>query len=508
MEPLTEADPASIGGYELRARLGTGGFGQVFLGLSPGGRAVAVKVLQGEMAGNQDFLHRFRLEVVAAQRVNGIYTAPVVAAGLDDRPPWVATGFVPGPTLARMISEHGPLPELAVWRLLAGLVEALQAIHACGLVHRDLKPANVMLAGDGPRVIDFGISKAVGGTTVTSAGMVFGTPGYMAPEQVDGDGVGPASDVFALGCVLAYAASGNAPFGDGDAAAVLYRVVHGQPRLDTLAPPVRAVAERCLAKDAAARPGLAELAAIGRDGPDGAAGRSPTSFWPPRIARVIRDYEDQVHGDQADPESSAPPPAATLPPTGFPARAAAGAVAGNRGQPDRYGGYPGEARQDGGYPERRAASYPPGQAGWPTATEERPDPPLTVRGAMILMHAGAALSGVIAVLAGIGNGTILAAPDGGKASSGALYALYALAALGLWLGMAAGIRRRSRTARAAGPLLFILFTFYLMSAFFLTDDASLTAFALVAVSWLIGAGASVLLWVPPSGYFFRRRSRR
>src|SRR5215472_1538809 len=203
MESLTVEDPPSTGGYELRARLGEGGFGLVYLGLSPGGRAVAVKVLQREFARDAEFLRRFRLEVAAAQQVNGIYTAPVVAAGLDVRPPWVATAFVPGPPLDQVVGKHGPLPEPALWRLLAGLVEALQAIHACGLVHRDLKPANVMLASDGPRVIDFGISKALDGTAMTSTGAVFGTPAFMAPEQAEGREVGPPTDVFALGCVLA-----------------------------------------------------------------------------------------------------------------------------------------------------------------------------------------------------------------------------------------------------------------------------------------------------------------
>ena len=134
------------------------------------------------------------------------------------------------------MSEHGPLPEQALWPLLAGLVEALQAIHACGVVHRDLKPANVLLATDGPRVIDFGIARAADGTSLTAAGVVFGTPGYMSPEQAEGRGAGPASDVFALGCVVAYAAAGTGPFGTGTAAAILYRVVHAEPVLDGVPP--------------------------------------------------------------------------------------------------------------------------------------------------------------------------------------------------------------------------------------------------------------------------------
>jgi beta-lactam-binding protein with PASTA domain/serine/threonine protein kinase len=304
MESLTEEDPRSIGGYELRARLGRGGFGQVYLGLSPGGRAVAVKVLRPELGEDREFLRRFRLEVAAAQRVNGLYTAQVVAAGLNERRPWVATAFVPGPSLDRAVAANGPLPELALWRLLAGLVEALQAIHDCGLVHRDLKPENVMLAMDGPRVIDFGISKSIDGTAMTTTGVVIGTPSFMAPEQADGKMVSPETDVFSLGCVLAYAATGTPPFGGGSHAAVLYRVVHKDPVLDGVPPRLRAVIELCLAKAQEARPILTELAKIGRDGPAGASAQSPLAFWPSPIRQLIREYESQLDDVQDTPGPS------------------------------------------------------------------------------------------------------------------------------------------------------------------------------------------------------------
>jgi serine/threonine protein kinase len=222
MKPLAADDPRVIGEYRLRAQLGAGGMGRVYLGLSPAGRAVAIKVVHPDLASDAAFLRRFGQEVAAARAVSGIYTAPVVASGLDERPPWLATAFVPGPPLDHLVGENGPLPEQALWPLLAGLVEALQAIHACGVVHRDLKPANVLLATDGPRVIDFGIARAVDGTSLTAAGVVFGTPGYMSPEQAEGRGASPASDVFALGCVVAYAAAGMGPFGTGTAAAILY----------------------------------------------------------------------------------------------------------------------------------------------------------------------------------------------------------------------------------------------------------------------------------------------
>ncbi len=254
MKPLAADDPPVIGEYRLRAQLGAGGMGRVYLGLSPAGRAVAIKVVHPDLASDADFLRRFGQEVAAARAVSGIYTAPVVASGLAERPPWLATAFVPGPPLDQVVEENGPLPEQALWPLLGGLVEALQAIHACGVVHRDLKPANVLLATDGPRVIDFGIARAVDGTSLTAAGVVFGTPGYMSPEQAEGRGAGPASDVFALGCVVAYAAAGTAPFGTGTAAAILYRVVHADPVLDRVPPKLRAVITACLAKDPAARP--------------------------------------------------------------------------------------------------------------------------------------------------------------------------------------------------------------------------------------------------------------
>src|SRR3984885_1583733 len=186
MEPLSANDPRRVGEFQMRARLGVGGMGRVYLGFSPAGRAVAVKVVHPELARDQQFIGRFRQEVAAARAVSGIYTAPVVTAGLDDAPPWLATVFIPGPSLATVISTCGRLPEAAAWRLAAGLAEALQGVHACGLVHRDLKPANVLLAPDGPRLIDFGISRALEGGATAATSLIVGTPAYMAPEQVEG----------------------------------------------------------------------------------------------------------------------------------------------------------------------------------------------------------------------------------------------------------------------------------------------------------------------------------
>ena len=293
MKPLAADDPRVIGEYRLRAQLGAGGMGRVYLGLSPAGRAVAIKVVHPDLASDADFLRRFGQEVAAARAVSGIYTAPVVASGLNERPPWLATAFVPGPLLDQVVAENGPLPEQALWPLLAGLVEALQAIHACGVVHRDLKPANVLLATDGPRVIDFGIARAADGTSLTAAGVVFGTPGYMSPEQAEGRGAGPASDVFALGCVVAYAAAGTGPFGTGTAAAILYRVVHADPVLDGVPPRLRQVIAACLAKDPAARPSLRALSGMIAGGMD-ATGPSAVAFWPSSVARLISAYQARL----------------------------------------------------------------------------------------------------------------------------------------------------------------------------------------------------------------------
>ena len=259
IEPLQAGDPRSAGEFRLRARLGAGGMGQVFLGYSPGGRAVAVKICHPEFAADPAFVRRFALEVDAARAVNGLYTAQVIDAGPDDIPPWLATSYVPGPSLYDAVRADGPLPELAVWRLAAGLAEALQAVHARGLVHRDLKPTNVLLAADGPRVIDFGIARALDGTSLTTTGIAFGTASYMSPEQAGGEEIGPASDVFALGCVLCFAATGGVPFGDGDPPAVLYRVIYAPPELGAVPAGLRDLVAACLAKNPAERLTLPQI---------------------------------------------------------------------------------------------------------------------------------------------------------------------------------------------------------------------------------------------------------
>ncbi|MGH3270699.1 MAG: serine/threonine-protein kinase, partial [Trebonia sp.] len=254
VKELQPGDPQVIGPYRMVGRLGQGGMGQVFLGVSPGGRPVAVKAIRPDLASDPQFRIRFAREVAAARTVSGMFTAMVVGADVDGPIAWLATAYVPGPSLAEAVNEHGPLPEASLLALAAGLAEALAAIHAAGVTHRDLKPSNVLLAEDGPRVIDFGISRAAESTTLTQTGLTIGSPGFMSPEQAIGTEVGPPSDVFSLGTVLAFAATGKGPFGGGTTASLLYRVVHETPDLDGVPAAVRPLIERCLVKEPAQRP--------------------------------------------------------------------------------------------------------------------------------------------------------------------------------------------------------------------------------------------------------------
>ena len=258
---LEPADPRLIGPYQLLGRLGAGGMGRVFLGVSAAGRPVAVKVVHAELAADPEFRTRFSTEVAAARKVSGLFTALVVDADVDAPVPWLATSYVAGPSLSEAVRNSGPLTAWSLLALAAGLAKSLTAIHAAGVVHGDLKPSNVLLAPDGPRVIDFGISQAAEAAPLARAGLVVGTPSFMAPEQAAGEEVGPRSDVFSLGAVLAFAATGRKPFGAGPPAAVLDRVVRVAADLEDAPAEVRPLIEQCLAKDPLRRPTAAELLA-------------------------------------------------------------------------------------------------------------------------------------------------------------------------------------------------------------------------------------------------------
>jgi hypothetical protein len=548
LKALAADDPRVIGEYRLRAQLGAGGMGRVYLGLSPAGRAVAIKVVHPDLAGNTEFLRRFGQEVAAARAVSGIYTAPVVASGLNERPPWLATAFVPGPPLDQVVAENGPLPGQALAPLLAGLVEALQAIHACGVVHRDLKPANVLLAADGPRVIDFGISRAADGTALTAAGVVFGTPGFMSPEQAEGRGAGLSSDVFALGCVVAYAASGAGPFGTGTAAAILYRVVHGEPVLDGVPGQFREMIAACLAKDPAARPTLRALSGAIASGRDG-TGPSAVAFWPSPVADLIAAYQARL--EQETRGGSRPAEAegfswATVSPDGL-------AGPGHNVPPGypRAHGHP----QPQGHPQSQSHSQPQGYGAWaaqppyapprgyrPASGPASPGPPLSAwyppdggsasfpqpyqpgsRGpitpmpasmvnAVRLMYAGAAYTlvwtiGIIAVSPSVVRNHPFITTSGDHRLAGAVTLAVFLAAadIALWLGIARGCRRGKSGARVTGTVLFAVHTLGVLSVVANNQAGLGPAKVLTLIGWLIGCGAVVFLWQRPSSAFLAGR---
>jgi serine/threonine protein kinase len=296
MDALRPGDPRQVGVYQLVSRLGDGGMGQVFLGVSPGGRQVAVKVIRPELAADPEFVRRFAREVEAARRVGGFHTASVVDADPYADRPWMVTAYIAGPSLRAVVTDRGPLSPAAVARLGAGLTEGLAAIHSSGLVHRDLKPANIIMAVDGPRIIDFGIAQSVGATSLTTPGAVIGTYSYMSPEQVRADRATPESDVFALGCVLAYAATGHGPFDASNGLAIMYRVLNEQPDLGDLpAGTLRDALAACLDKLPERRPLPADLLARFTLGPAvPAVPQADPGVLPPAAELQI----EQVHAEQ------------------------------------------------------------------------------------------------------------------------------------------------------------------------------------------------------------------
>lgn len=261
-DPLRDQDPVEIGGYRLRARLGGGGMGEVFLAFGESGRPLAVKVLRREFADDRTFRSRFGQEVRAARQVSGPGIAPLLDADPDAETPWLATAYVAGPTLADAVELYGPMPVSAVIVLMSGIAASLAAIHDTGIVHRDLKPANVLLGPDGLRVIDFGIARAADATPLTLTGMLVGSPQYVAPEQVLGEPPTPAGDVFSLGALAHYAATGRPAFGGGPKFGVVYRIVNEQPDLAGCPLQIRSLIESCLAKNPAQRPSTAEIMEI------------------------------------------------------------------------------------------------------------------------------------------------------------------------------------------------------------------------------------------------------
>ncbi|GAA0415748.1 bifunctional serine/threonine-protein kinase/ABC transporter substrate-binding protein [Streptomyces luteireticuli] len=307
---LRPTDPSFVGGHRILARLGEGGMGVVYLGRTETGSLAAVKVIRAEYAHDDAFRARFRREARAARRVDSPWVVKVTGTDPEAERPWLATAFEPGPSLADAVAQHGPLPPRAVRVLGKMLARALAAVHGAGLVHRDVKPGNILLAAQGPRLIDFGIARSPDDTALTSADLVVGTPGFLSPEQAAarGDGIGPASDVFSLGCVLAYAATGRPPFGGGPVAGLLYRTVHDEPELGGVEEELAGVLLRCLAKDPADRPTPAGLdAALVEDVPSGAA-----DWLPDAVVRMIaRRSADvlalpEIEATVADPP---PPPA-------------------------------------------------------------------------------------------------------------------------------------------------------------------------------------------------------
>ncbi|MFI6722709.1 protein kinase [Streptomyces sp. R-74717] len=453
MENLGPTDPQRIGAYRLLGRLGAGGMGQVYLARSDRGRTVAIKLVRGELAEQQEFRDRFRQEVHAARRVGSAWTAPVLDADTEAAVPWVATGYVAGPSLRATVSGraggpvgsasgvYGPLPERSVHILGAGLTHALQAIHAAGLIHRDLKPSNILLTIDGPRVIDFGIARALDtvaeGGGLTRTGALVGSPGFMAPEQVRGERVTPACDVFCLGSVLAYAATGRLPFGASDSGvhAQMFRIAQEDPDLTGVPVDLAELVRDCLHKDPAARPTTDAILERLADG-------DTTEPWLPGalIAQLGRhavelldseDPEDAAEAADAAPEIPAAPPAPeaptdrpapqtpgavhTLPPMAGPPTPPTPAPAPPHGPPSPAYGYPqlpaqphpgqafGPQQNYAGYgypPQQQQPGFgatPPYGPGYPAVPQPGPEPARRGRGSTIALVA-------IAVLVAIGAG--------------------------------------------------------------------------------------------------------
>ncbi|MFZ3500001.1 serine/threonine-protein kinase [Streptomyces sp. 5.8] len=373
-QPLKADDPEIVGGYRLAAVLGAGGMGKVYLSYTPGGRPIAIKVIRSEFSEDPEFRRRFQQEVRSAERVQGLYTAPVIDSDTEGSQPWLATAYVPGPSLAHAVAHHGALPPRSVLLLAVGVAEALTVIHGAGIVHRDLKPANVLLASDGPRVIDFGIARAADSTALTSTGVSIGTPAFMAPEQASTGTITPATDVFALGQIAAFAAIGSSVYGDGPSHAVLYRIVHEDPDLSGLPEELRPLVTRCLSRDPAGRPALSEVIALCNE----AAGTEPLrqgEDWLPRA--VAGSITERVQLLPAPAPTPPPKPAAPAPtPTEFSPQPPAPPAAAMQAAPTQTApAQPGRPTVPTGYGTPQPYAQPPQQQPAYAYPQPQPQPP-------------------------------------------------------------------------------------------------------------------------------------
>ncbi|MEI5521713.1 serine/threonine-protein kinase [Streptomyces brasiliscabiei] len=412
MMRLRREDPRVVGSFRIHRRLGAGGMGVVYLGSDRRGQRVALKVIRPDLAEDQEFRSRFAREVSAARRIRGGCTARLVAADLEADRPWFATQYVPGPSLHDKIAEEGPMTAADVAAVGAALSEGLVAVHEAGVVHRDLKPSNILLSPKGPRIIDFGIAWATGASTLTHVGTAVGSPGFLAPEQVRGAAVTPATDVFSLGATLAYAATSDSPFGHGSSEVMLYRVVHEEPQLrgvpDALAPLVRA----CLAKDPEERPStlqlslrLKEIAAREAQGmadvrppaprtdPDRPSGRLAEQYVEQRTLRQPPETRRTPPGQSGAPGTPAPRNGSR---TGGGSRTAGGSRTGGGSRP---GARPVPSRNTTGSGKRPAPRSGAGRPGpRTTGTGRRPANPRLLRQRIFVFV-------VVTLLAAIGIAT-------------------------------------------------------------------------------------------------------
>ncbi|MFI1925119.1 protein kinase [Streptomyces sp. NPDC020377] len=395
MMRLRREDPRVVGSFRLHRRLGAGGMGVVYLGSDKKGQRVALKVIRPDLAEDQEFRSRFAREVSAARRIRGGCTARLVAADLDAERPWFATQYVPGPSLHDKVNDEGPLGAAELASIGAALSEGLVAVHEAGVVHRDLKPSNILLSPKGPRIIDFGIAWATGASTLTHVGTAVGSPGFLAPEQVRGALVTPATDVFSLGATLAYASTADSPFGHGSSEVMLYRVVHEEPHLhgvpDALAPLVRA----CLAKDPEERPStldlslrLKEIATREAQGLADARPPAPRSAEADRPTGRLSDtgHPERTLRQQAGPgtpppRNGAPPARGSVPSRGGAPARGGNAARGGSASSSRSGARPAPSRNtrpgSGTRPASRGGARRPGPR--TTGTGRRPANPRLLR---------------------------------------------------------------------------------------------------------------------------------